>query len=245
MPEHAMFPDDRRRSRLVEVDFSESRMHNIWMENTRITGADFINTEIWGSCRGLTWNGVAIEPLVEAELLRMFPERAKLKPRTPDEYREAWKVIEDLWAATHERARSLPEAMLHERVDGEFSFIETVRHLVGGIDSWALRCILGMQGHRWELSLNVREWGDLGPDPNDPPLDEAIAAHRDRMSKVRAIVDGLTDAEMKRVCDQNPEEGYPQKTTYPVWVPLMSAINEGWEHHRYAVRDLDVLVARS
>ena len=107
MPRQAMFPDDRRGSRLVAVDLSESRLHNIWMENARITGADFINTEIWGSCEGLTWNGVAIAPLVEAELLRMFPERAKLKPRTPDGFREAWSVIEDLWAATTERVRGL------------------------------------------------------------------------------------------------------------------------------------------
>jgi hypothetical protein len=72
-------------------------------------------------------------------------------------------------------------------------------------------------------------------------LDEVVAVHRDRMSMVRAIVDGLTDAELKRICDQNSEEGHPEKTTYPVWVPLMSAINEGWEHHRYACRDLEVL----
>src|SRR5438270_11228485 len=128
MPEHSMFPQDLRHSRLIDVDLSESRLHNVWMEDARITGADFINTEIWGSCQGLTWNGVAVAPLVEAELLRMFPERAKLKPKTPEEFREAWSVIEDLWAATSERVRSLREPMLHERVDGEFSFVETVLH---------------------------------------------------------------------------------------------------------------------
>jgi hypothetical protein len=238
-----MFPDDRRGSRLVAVDLSDSRLHNIWMENTRITGADFINTEIWGSCEGLTWNGVAIAPLVEAELLKMFPERAKLKPKTPDGFREAWSVIEDLWAATTERVRGLPESMLHERVDSEFSFVETVRHLVGGIDSWVLRCVLGMQGHWCAPGRSVRGWGDLGPDANDPSLDEVLEAHRDRMSKVRAVMDELTDAELDRVCAQNPEPGYPAVTTHPVRRCLRSPIVEGWEHHRYACRDLDVLVA--
>lgn len=245
MPKHAMFPDDRRRSRLVEVDLSESRLHNIWMENARITGADFINTEIWGSCEGLTWNAVAIAPLVEAELLRMFPERAKLKPTTPEGFREAWSVIEDLWAGTTERVRRLPEPVLHERVDGEFSFVETMRHLVGGMDSWVLRCVLGLQDHWWEPGRNLRKWGDFGPDPNDPPLDEVLAAHRDRMSKVRAIVDDLTEAELDRVCAQNPQPGYPAVTTYPVRACLSSAIAEGWEHHRYACRDLEVLETRS
>jgi hypothetical protein len=238
-----MFPDDRRGSRLVAVDLSESRLHNIWMENARITGADFINTEIWGSCEGLTWNGVPIGPLVEAELLRMFPERAKLKPKTADEYREAWTVIEELWAATTDRVRQLPEPMLRERVDGEYSFVETVRHLVAGIDSWVLRCVSGMRGHWWAPGQNLRAWGEIGPDPDDPPIAEVLDAHRDRMSKVHAIMNDLTDAELDRVCTQNPERGYPAVTTHPVRRCLRSPIAEGWEHHRYACRDLDVLVA--
>jgi hypothetical protein len=135
--------------------------------------------------------------------------------------------------------------MLHERVDGEFSFVETVRHLVAGKDSWVLRCVLGMQGHRWEPGQTVRKWGDLGPDPDDPPLEEALEAHNDRMSRVRVIVDDLTEAELDRVCDQNPEPGYPAVTTHPVRRCLMSAIIEGWEHHRYACRDLEVLERQS
>ena len=240
-----MFPQDLRHSRLIDVDLSESRLHNIWMENARITGADFINTEIWGSCEGLTWNGVPIAPLVEAELLRMFPERAKLKPKTPDEFREAWSVIEDLWANTIERVRELPEPTLHERVDGEFSFVETMRHLIGGIDSWVLRCVLGAQGHRSPLGgQSVRKFGVVGPDPNVPSLEEVVAVHQERMARVRAVMDGLTESELDRVCDQNPEPGYPAVTTHPVRRCLRSPINEGWEHYRYACRDLDVLHAR-
>jgi hypothetical protein len=243
MPREAMFPDDRRGSRLVAVDLSESRLHNIWMENARITGADFINTEIWGSCEGLTWNGVAIAPLVEAELLRMYPERAKLRPRTPEEFGEAWSVIEGMWQATHERVRRLPEPMLHERVDGEFSFVETVRHLVAGTDSWVLRCVLGLQDHWWPPGLTVRPWGDLGPDPDDPPLGEVLGAQKDRLSRVRELVDELTEPELDRICAQNPEPGYPAVTTHPVRRCLRSPIAENWEHHRYACRDLDVLEA--
>jgi hypothetical protein len=244
MPEHSMFPNDLRHSRLIEVDLSDSRLHNIWMENTRITGADFINTEIWGSCEGLTWNGVPIAPLVDAELLRMFPERAKLKPKTPDEFREAWSVIEGLWTTTIERVRHLPESMVHERVDGEFSFVETMRHLIGGIEAWVLRCVLGAQNHWSPFGQGVREFGEVGPDPNDPGLDEVATVHLERMAQVRAIMDRLTEGELDRICEQNPEPGYPAITTHPVRRCLRSPIGEGWEHHRYACRDLDVLEAR-
>jgi len=42
---------------------------------------------------------------------------------------------------TVERARLLPPDLLHESVDGEWSFIETLRHLVFATDSWIRRVI--------------------------------------------------------------------------------------------------------
>ncbi|MEQ4209695.1 DinB family protein [Actinopolymorpha sp. B17G11] len=230
MPEHAMFKNDLRRSRLVEVDFSESRMHNIWMENARITGADFINTEIWGSCEGLTWDGIPIAPLVEAEKLRRFPEHAKMKPTTPEGFREAWSILEGLWAATVDRAQRLPEPMVHERVDGEWSFVETLRHLVGVTDGSVFRWVTGAQDYSW--GPPVRGWGDVSPDPDDPTLEEVLVVRRDRMARVREIVDALTETELDRICDE---------TTDPVRHYLEIVVAEEWAHHQYACRDLDVL----
>jgi hypothetical protein len=45
-------------------------------------------------------NGVEIEPLVQAELDRRFPERVKLRAADVEGLREAWSMLEDLWAAT-------------------------------------------------------------------------------------------------------------------------------------------------
>ena len=52
-------------------------------------------------------------------------------------------MVERLWDGTVARARRLDPDLLHESVDGEWSFIETLRHLVFATDSWIRRAILG------------------------------------------------------------------------------------------------------
>ena len=82
-------------------------------------------------------------PLVEAELDRRHPDRPRFRPTTADGFREAWDVNERLWESTVERARRLPSELLHESVGGEWSFIQTLRHLAFATESWVGRCILG------------------------------------------------------------------------------------------------------
>ena len=61
---------------------------------------------------------------------------------SPDDYRAAWDAIETQWEATLDRARLLPEAKLHEQVDGEWSFVETQRHLLFASDAWLGNAVL-------------------------------------------------------------------------------------------------------
>ena len=64
-------------------------------------------------------------------------------PRDTVGFHEAWDVVGRLWDGTVERARRLSPQLLHESVGGEWSFIETLRHLVFATDSWIRRAILG------------------------------------------------------------------------------------------------------
>jgi hypothetical protein len=66
---------------------------------------------------------------VYAELDRRYPDRARMRPTDPAGFRTAWDILERLWAGTIARARELPPELLHESVDGEWSFIQTLRHL--------------------------------------------------------------------------------------------------------------------
>src|SRR3954467_11679314 len=130
-------------ARIEDADFSHARLHGPNFEGAKITDAWFLGADISGDLEGLRLNGVEVAPLVTAELERLFPERAKLRATDPSGLAEAWAMIEDIWQATLERARTLPESSLFERVDDEWSFVETLRHLVLATDIWLRRMIKG------------------------------------------------------------------------------------------------------
>ena len=143
-------------ARLRAVDLSGAVMRNV-----ELAGAD-----IHGEIGNLTINGVDIGPLVNAELDRRYPDRAKMRPAGPAGFREAWDILERLWGQTVERARRLPPELLHESVDDEWSFIETLRHLVFATDAWIRRAVLGDPSPWDPLDLGapaVRRAGPRGP----------------------------------------------------------------------------------
>jgi hypothetical protein len=174
--------------------------------------------------------------------------------KTPEGVGRAWSLVEEAWAATEVRARRLPEARLHESVNGEWSFVETERHLVFVTDAWVRRTILGLRSpyHRWGMppdhrigqpdgEVDVAPWGiDVFA---TAPLDEVLALRAERRSEVRQVVDGLTPDALLRPCPHNPEPGFPPMTAIPVSVCLDVLVSEEWAHHQFAVRDLDLLEA--
>src|SRR5690349_15361773 len=78
----------------------------------RMRGAWIGECEIDGHIESLTINGIDVGPLVEAELDRRHPNRAKMRPTDVAGFREGWDIVETLWAGTVERARGLPPEML-------------------------------------------------------------------------------------------------------------------------------------
>ncbi|MGH9171798.1 MAG: DinB family protein [Acidimicrobiales bacterium] len=233
-------------ARLADVDFSGARLHGPDFEDSKITDGYFVNADISGDITGLRLNGVAVAPLVEAELIGRFPERAKLHAGDRDGLAEAWDIIEDRWRATLKRASSLPEPMLHERVDDEWSFLETLRHLVMATDTWLLRMV-GHQSrpfHRWGVAGSfLTDPRAIGLDPDaDPLLAEVLEVRRGRMDAVRATIDALTPGELERVCIPPDPPGHPREA-HTVLHCLHVVLNEEWEHNQYANRDLAVLEA--
>jgi hypothetical protein len=66
-----------------------------------------------------------------------------MRPTDAQGFRDAWDILERIWGETVEHARTFTADQLHERVDGEWSFIETLRHLVFATDAWVCRALLG------------------------------------------------------------------------------------------------------
>jgi len=237
---------DLRHSRLEEVDFSHSRFHNVYFRDTRIRGAWLERVEIDGYVDAVTINGVEVGPLIEAELDRRDPDRRLVRPTDADGFRRAWEVVVRRWEAAVERARALPDHLLHERVDREWSFVETLRHLVFATDAWVLRALLGEPNPYHPLGLAHTEMpaGTPGlpaqPDVQ-PSLDEVLAVRADRMATVARVLQELTDERLQEMTEPVLEPGYPESESFAVQRCLSAVITEEWLHREFAERDLAVL----
>ncbi|MBO1756331.1 DinB family protein [Allobranchiibius sp. CTAmp26] len=235
-------------SSFEQVDLTGVRMRNVYLAGARLRGADLTDLELDGMVRNLIVNGVDVTPFVEAELDRRYPERVKLRPTDADGFREAWRVIEASWPPTVALAQTLPPDALHERVDGEWSFIETLRHLVFVVDAWAKRAVLHDPSPYDALGLPHDEHDPNDHDvPNDrsarPTLEQLLELRNDRTAVVRKLLADLTDEQLAGETHLSGP-GYPTPGRYPVRRCLQAVVNEEWEHRLIAERDLRGLRSR-
>lgn len=232
------------------VRLNGARILHSELRRVVMRGVEIVDTTIDGEIQNLLINGVDVVPLVEAELDRRDPARPKFRPTTADGFREAWDLNERLWAGTVERARGMHPELLHASVDGEWSFIQTLRHLAFASESWVARCILGEPRPWHPLSL---PWDQMEPHhgvPWDrearPSLEEALTLRQAAMALVRRVVDDLTDAQLGQRTAPLVGPGWPDEgETFDVRECLLIVLNEEWNHRLYAERDLAVLQERS
>ncbi len=236
-------------SRFEDVTLAGARFRNVDLTGAVIRGAFAVNVEISGLIDNVRINGVDVAPLINAELNRRYPDRPKMHPTDPAGYAEAWGILEGLWQQTVQRARGMAPELLHERVDGEWSFIETLRHLVFATDAWVRRAMLGDPSPWSPLDLPHDEMPDEPAVPRDlaarPSLDEVFVLRADRMATVRGVIAGLTAEKLAARTEPVTEPGYPEPESYPVRRCLGAVLTEEWEHRLYAERDFDLLAARS
>lgn len=188
----------------------------VWKE------ADLVNARFSGRIDGLVINDVEVAPLIAAELDRRHPERLRLRPKDHVEARDAWSVIEGLWAASKERAASVDESVLHTRPEeDEYSWSESFRHLVFVTDAWISKGALGVEDwHPLGVPPSFMPW-PAGTSPDATPTwAEVIQAREGRMSLVRSHLDTVDLGCLRVVLD------------------------EEWAHDSYANRDLDQLCSK-
>jgi hypothetical protein len=240
---------DLASAQLWAVDLSGARLRGVDLSGAVMRGVELVDVSIDGEIQNVTINGVDVGPLVEAELDRRYPDRARMRPADPAGFGEAWEILGRLWAGTVDRARELRPELLHESVDGEWSFIETLRHLVFATDAWVRRVILGDPAPWDPLGLPWDEMRDTPGVPRDraarPSLDAVLELRQDRMSTVRQVIEGLTPESLDSETEPVEGPGWPPARSFPVRECLLVVLNEEWEHRLYAERDLDALAARS
>jgi hypothetical protein len=237
--------DEHRGTRFVNLDMTGAEFRDVLMVDVRMRGIWFKDVDIDAAVDGLVINGVDVGPLIEAELDRRHPERVLLRSTTVEGAREAWASVESMWAATVRRAAALPDAERHRSVDHEWSFVQTLRHLVFVTDSWFSHAVLGEPRpfHPAGLVADSMEGAEeYGIDPSAAPsFDEVVELRTDRLRRVREFLAAADQDDLDRVREPNPVPGYPPPAARTALRCLHSVFTEEWEHHRFAVRDLDAL----
>jgi hypothetical protein len=216
-----------RGARFVECDLSD-----VVMRGVEIAGMD-IDAPWLIHGPGLRVNGVDVAPFVEQELDRRFPGRSQRRAGTPTGLLEAWTAVNRAWDAAIERAGALPAGSVDVRIDGEWSFAETLRHLVHATDIWLGKAVLG----RTEADFHPLGVSYGGRASEASPFEDVLRAQADRAAMVRDFLATVSD----EVLDEERRNPHHPASAETVRHCLHVILEESWEHLRFALRDLGAI----
>lgn len=242
------FTGDLRGARFASANLrgariSESDLSGVIMRGVDIAGADIDAPWLLeGGAGRLLVNCVDVAPYVEAELNRRFLGRAERRAEDPPGMREAWAKLEQAWAAAVKRATAMPEGSLDISVDGEWSFAQTLRHLVMATDTWLRQAILGLEDAHHPIGQPDSSYGTGDGDSaafasSVPPFAAVLEVRAERAAMVRDYLAGVTPEVLdeRRANPHAPEHGETVRSCLHV------ILEEEWEHLRFALRDLDAI----
>jgi DinB family protein/pentapeptide repeat protein len=238
--------DEPRGAQFLDADLRGSRFVRSDLSGAVMRGVSVASGDIDGEIRGLRINGIEVGPYVEAELNRRFPGREGRRATDPEGLRTNWSALEHTWAATLERVAEMPEGTVDMSVDGEWSFAQTLRHLVLATDAWLRGAILGLEQPFHPIGQPFAEYETDGFDmsiftPSTPRYAEVLDVRAGHVAMVRDYLATVTPD----VLDETRPNPWAPDHVVTVSGCLRVILNEEWEHHRYAVRDLDVIDARA
>jgi hypothetical protein len=255
-----MNTDDLRGAEFVGADLTGARFRKTKLNDARfrmvdLSGAVLRDVSLSGAAidgaemDGLLINGVEVAPLIEAELRRREPARAWRDASEPAELLAAWTALQQSWTASYERVAALPAGTVDVSVDEEWSFAQTLRHLVFATDAW-LGAILGDRSfHPWGVPFTElpefidRPVADIGIELEaTPSYADVLALRADRVAKVFEF---LTTLSPERLSEEVEGPIWERGARFSVFRCLRVIFNEECEHHRFAERDLDVIEAGS
>jgi len=233
--------------RFVDRDLSGAEFRECLLDGARLVGVVMRDAEIDGLVSNLIVNGVEVTAYVEAELDRRHPVRLLLRSDDPAELHAGWRRLQVDWAATVERMRARP-GIERGRVNGEWSAVQTLRHLVFVHDSWFRRCVLGLTEPFTPIGLAIDTVPDQegqGLDPAaDPDLDEVLAVRHEQAAELDAWLASVTPEQLTAPAPVPDDDRWPPYARgRSVRQSVGTVLDEEWEHHGFCVRDLALLEA--
>lgn len=250
MPENTDGPEfvdaDLTGARFRKVRLNDARFRMVDLSGVVMRDVSLSGATIDGEIDGLRIDGVEVAPLIEAELTRRDPARAWRDASEPAELRAAWAAIQRSWAATYDRVAGLPAGTVDISVEEEWSFTQTLRHLVFATDGW-LGAIRGEERpfHPWGMPFSELpefmdgELADIGVDTDaTPSYADVLTLRADRVAR---ISDFLAEVGPERLAEEVEGPLWEGGNRLSVFRCLRVVLNEECEHHRFARRDLDLI----
>jgi hypothetical protein len=220
------------------ADLSGARFRDVNLTDAKISHAWLVNVDIDALIDTFVINGVDVTAYVN-ERDAWYPLRAMLRPSDAEGMRATSAALEEEWTKTVARALALPEDRLHESVNEEWSFVQTLRHLVFATDKWFTSPILGGSFHPIGLpntgSMSF-PWPDLDYELT-PSVSDALAVRADRARRFRDYVASVASTDLTRSID------VLENGVNPLQECLYTVFEEEFWHNRYAQRDLAKLEA--
>lgn len=231
-----------RGAQFVDIDMSGSVFREVDLTGARMPGVVLIDADIDGAIGGLRVNGVEVAPLIEAELDRRHPERTKLRPTTVDGLREAVETVVALWSATIAEVRERPAADLVRSVNGEWSFVDTLRHLIFVTDGWFRGAVKGEAEPFHPLGLPASFMTVDGLDlAATPSLETVLAVREARFAELREYAATVSPADLDQQRPSGPDQSWPPAGSRTTAYCLSVVLNEEWTHRQFALRDLAII----
>lgn len=236
-----------RGARIRGRDLRGLEIRDCEVDGLRIVDSIGATVSISGALGAVVVEDVDVTDHVQAVLDARHPGRRESREAaTVEEFRAAWRIVQDRWETLLREQGEAPSARAHGSVEGEWSLIETLRHLRFAADAWIGTAVLAEASphHSWGLppgGTPQQIVDRLGLDLSaTPDLAQVLEARAARHAEVELVLAELTEQELERVCAGSPGPGYPERE-YRVRRCLQVVLSEEVEHLRYAQRDLAVL----
>lgn len=220
------------------ADLSGAQFRDVNLTGATITHAWLVDVNVDALVERVVINGVDVTAYVN-ERDEWYPLRGMLRPTDAAGMQTTWAALDAEWSKAIARAAALGEAAAQRQVNDEWSFVQTVRHLVFAMDKWFTVPVLG-EGYD---PIGMPNSGSVDyPWPgldysSTPTLAEALDVRAARSARFRDFVATVAEGDFERSID------VPENGPHPLVECLYTVFEEEFWHLRYATRDLATLEA--